>query len=88
MGATTGPILALGGITMANAILFNDQPFDFRVPIATLIATGAFDVVEKLAPKFATVLAWTALATVLLTRVDPAVPSPVETLSAWWKSSS
>lgn len=88
MGATTGPILAVGGITMANAILFNNEPFDFRVPIATLIATGAFDVIEKLAPQFATVLAWTALAAVLLTRVNPAVPSPIETLSAWWGSSS
>jgi hypothetical protein len=88
VSATTGPILAIGGITMANNILFHDQSFDFRVPIATLIAAAGFSAIEHLSTGFAVALAWTAFAVVLLTRVDPKVPSPIETLSAWWAQSN
>jgi hypothetical protein len=84
---TTGPVLAIGAITLANNVLFNDKPFDWRVPIATGIATGAFALAEKAWPQGATALAWMALVTILITRIDPKVPSPVETLNNWWKSS-
>lgn len=88
MASSTGPVLAIGGITMANNILFNKKEFDFRVPIATLIAAGAFGLIEHAAPRVASALAWTALAVVVLTRVDPKVPSPVESLAAWWRDST
>lgn len=84
MGATTGPILALGAVTVGNRVLLNDKPFDWHIPIAVAIAAGAFSVLEKGSPKVATALAWTAFATVLLSRVDPKVPSPVESLATWW----
>jgi len=42
MSATTGPVLALGGITIANRVVFNDQPMDWRIPIATALAAGMF----------------------------------------------
>lgn len=84
---TTGPVLAIGAITLANNVLFNDKPFDWRVPIATGISTGAFALAEKAWPKGAIALAWMALVTILITRVDPKVPSPVETLNNWWKTS-
>lgn len=84
---TTGPVLAMGAITMANNVLFNGKDFDWRVPIATGIATGAFALAEKAWEKGAVALAWMALVTILITRVDPKVPSPVETLNNWWKTS-
>lgn len=84
---TTGPVLAIGAITMANNVLFNDKAFDWRVPIATGIATGVFALAEKAWEKGAVALAWMALVTILITRVDPKVPSPVETLNNWWKAS-
>jgi hypothetical protein len=84
---TTGPVLAIGAITLANNTLFHDKPFDWRVPIATGIAAGAFALAEKAWPQGATALAWMALITILITRMDPKVPSPVETLNDWWKTS-
>lgn len=84
---TTGPVLAIGAITVANNVLFNNKPFDWRVPIATGIAAGAFALGEKAWPQGATALAWMALVTILITRIDPKVPSPVETLNHWWKTS-
>ncbi len=83
---STGPVLAIGAITMANNVFFNNKPFDWRVPIATGIAAGAFALAEKAWPQGATALAWMALVTILITRVDPKVPSPVETLNFWWKN--
>jgi hypothetical protein len=85
---TTGPVLAIGAITLANNTLFNDKPFDWRVPIATGIAAGGFALAEKGWEKGAVALAWMALVTILITRVDPKVPSPVETLNNWWKKSA
>lgn len=82
---TTGPVLATGAITLANNVIFNSKPFDWRVPVATGIAAGAFALAEKAWPEGATALAWMALITILITRVDPNVPSPVETLNNWWK---
>lgn len=82
---TTGPVLAIGAITLGNNVIFNGKPFDWRVPIATGIAAGAFALAEKAWPEGAVALAWMALVTILVTRVDPNVPSPVETLNNWWK---
>lgn len=81
-----GPILAVGGITVANRVIFNGQPMEWRVPIATGIAAVFIVGVEKFAPGVAVGLAYTALAAVVLTRVDPGVPSPVESLEKWWNS--
>jgi hypothetical protein len=87
MSATTGPVVALGAITVINKSVFNDEPMDWRIPIGTgLLAIGA-NLVERAAPQLAEVLAWTALLTSLMTRIDPGVPAPVESAVAWWKSS-
>jgi hypothetical protein len=84
VSASTGPILAVGGITLANRVLFNDEPMDWRIPIATGIAAGGFALLEKAWPGGAVALAWTALVAVLFTRLDPRVPAPAETLSKWF----
>lgn len=85
MSRTIGPILATGVLTVANQTVFNDQPMDWRVPIATGLAAIGFSLFERAAPELAVVLAWTTLLTVLLTRTNPQVPSPVESATSWWK---
>jgi hypothetical protein len=82
MAATTGPVLALGGITFANKALHGDV--DWRVPVATGFAAMVFALGERVSEPIAVGVAWIALATVLLTRVDPKVPSPAETLLKYW----
>jgi hypothetical protein len=86
MAVTTGPILAVGALTMANASLFHDQPVDWRIPIATGFAALGFSAAEQAWPRGARMLAWTALLTVLLTRTNPKIPSPVESAIDWWNS--
>lgn len=87
MSATTGPILALGTTTVINQTVFNGRPMDWRIPIATGLALVGFGLAEKAFPDGAQVLAWTALLTTLVTRVDPGTPSPVESAVTWWTQS-
>lgn len=88
MAESTAPILAIGGITMVNRSIFNDEDWDWRVPIATGISVGLFAALEKPFPKFAIALAWLALAGMTLGRVDPAVPSPAESALKWFNGMS
>jgi hypothetical protein len=88
MAASTGPLLALGGITMANASILHGKPIDLRVPVATALACGMFALAERAFPLAVPALAWLALGTVLLTRVDPSVPSPAESLGEFWSGGS
>jgi hypothetical protein len=74
----------MGGITIANTTVFNGQPMDWRVPIATGLAAVGFSLAEKAWPQGAEILAWSAFLTVILTRVNPKVPSPVESAVAWF----
>ena len=88
MSRTTGPILALGAITVINDTVFQDKAMDWRIPIATGLAAVGFSFAERAFPDGAQVLAWTALLASLVTRMDPSVPSPVESAVAWWKQSA
>lgn len=85
MAQTTGPVLLMGGITLANQSLFHDKPIEWRIPIATGLAAGFFALGEKVFPKAVPMLAWVALAGVLLSRTDPAIPSPAESFVDWWQ---
>lgn len=84
MSLTTGPILATGAITVVNQTIFHDEPMDWRVPVATGLATIGFGLAERVWPQGSKILAWTVLGTVLLTRTQPSVPSPVESALSWW----
>lgn len=84
MSKTTGIVLALGTITIVNRTVFNDQPMDWRIPLATGLAAVGFNFAERVSQQGAVILAWTALLTVLLSRTDPKVPSPVESAVNWW----
>ena len=85
MSDTTVPILLVGGITMANRSVFNSEPWDWRIPIATGISVGLFAGLEKAFPKFAVPLAWLAVMGVTLGRVDPKVPAPAESALTWFE---
>lgn len=88
MAGSTGVILAIGAITIANRTVFNDKPMDWRVPIATGISALMFTAAEKVWKEGAVMLAWTALVAITLTRVQPDVPSPVESALTWWNKSA
>lgn len=88
MSGTTGPVLATGALTIVNSTIFHDEPMDWRIPIATGLATVGFSLAERVWPKGVTILAWTAFLTVLLARTDPNTPSPIESAVTWFNSSS
>jgi predicted membrane-bound dolichyl-phosphate-mannose-protein mannosyltransferase len=85
MAESTGPILAVGGITLANRVVFNDRPMDWRIPIATAIAALLFSGAEKAVGRTAVGVAYLALITTVFARVDPAVPSPAESARRWFE---
>lgn len=84
MAASTGPVLAIGAITIANRTLFNDKPMDWKVPIATAITAILFAGAERAIGSGAVKVAYLALITVVLARVDPSVPSPAESALRWF----
>jgi len=85
MARSTGPILAIGGITIANQTLLNGKPLDWRVIVATGGAAMVFSLVERASPELAVGLAYIGLVTILFARVDPKVPSPAESALKWWE---
>jgi hypothetical protein len=86
MARSTGPVLAIGGVAFANKALFaKDKSIDWRIPIATGIAAGMFALLEKANEGLAVGLAWVALVTVLLVRIDPKTPAPLENVANWMK---
>lgn len=85
MAESTGPILAIGGLTIANRVVFNDKPMDWRVPIGTAIAAVLFSGAERAVGRTAVYVAYLALVTVVFARVDPQVPSPAESALRWFE---
>jgi hypothetical protein len=92
MGASTGPIVALGTITWLNGVIL--QPgetgdtlkFSTRIAVGTGIAAAGLSLIEKGAPDLARGLAFVALITALFTRIGDR-KSPTENLLSWWKGS-
>jgi hypothetical protein len=84
---STGPILAVGGITLVNRVIVHGEPMDWRIPIATALAAGAVGLIEKGWEQGGVGLAWLALVVVLFVRTDPAVPSPIESAEQFWNNS-
>jgi hypothetical protein len=79
MAQSTGPILAVGGITFINGWVFNKQGPDFKVLLGTAIAAGGLALLEHVSAPLASGIAWIALVTVLFTRFQ-GKPSPAENL--------
>lgn len=86
MAKSTGPILAAGAITLGNKVILHNQPVDWRVISATGLTAAMLALTERGIPELAIGLSWIALLTVLLTRVDPRVPSPAESFVSWWNA--
>lgn len=84
MAATTGPVLAIGALTLANRTVFNDEPMDWKVPIGTAIAALMFAGAERAIGRTAVHLAYLALTATVFVRVDPKVPSPAESALKWF----
>lgn len=87
MAGSTGPILAIGAITVANQSLVNDAPIDWRVPIGAGLAALAFGGLESAAPAYSGVItkvAWIALITALFARTKAGVPAPMESFADWY----
>lgn len=84
MAKSTGPILAVGAITLANEVLIAEKEMNWRIPAATGIAAGIFALLEKGWRDGAVTLAYLALVTVLFVRTDPATPAPVESFNKWF----
>lgn len=84
MAASTGPILAVGALTLANRVIFNDKPMDWRVPIGTAIAAVLFAGAERAVGDVAVKLAYVALITSVFARVDATVPAPAESALRWF----
>lgn len=84
MAASTGPILAIGAITVANRTVFHDEPIDWKVPIGTALAAVLFAGAERAVGRGAVAVAYLALVTVVFARVDPSVPAPAETALKWF----
>lgn len=84
MAKSTGVILAVGGVTVFNQVILNKQEMDWRVPVATGFAAMAFSLLEKVNQTLTVGVAWVALLTVLLARINPKQPAPVETLLKFW----
>lgn len=81
---STGPIIAVGAITLVNQSVVNGEPINWRLPIATGIAAGGLALVEHLQEDIAVGIAWTALVAVLFVRLKPDVPAPTESFLKWW----
>jgi len=85
MARTTGPILAVGTITVANDLI-NDHldPGTFvKVVVGTGITALAFGGAEKVVGNIAVVVAYTMLVAVLFVPLNPAVPAPVVSLEKY-----
>jgi hypothetical protein len=82
MARSTGPILAVGAITIANRSLLakKQQPIDFRIIVGTAVAAGGLALLERLSEGLAVGIAWVALVTVLFVDLDKKAGAPAENL--------
>lgn len=88
MSRTTGPILAVGAVTVANESVVHGHPVNWRTVVATGVAAGMFALAERVWEAGAVALSYLALATILLVRTDPKTPSPVESFQTYWRKSA
>lgn len=86
MARSTGPILAAGSLTLFNDVIVHQRSIsqDSRVIVATAVAAGGLALLEHVSEQLAVGISWLALVTVLLVRVDPKTPAPLESFATWW----
>jgi hypothetical protein len=86
---TTGPILAIGAIALGNELIFDPSTggtmsVDWKIPIATGLAVGAFALLEKVWEQGTVAVAWLALFTTLFVPLAGR-RAPVENMLMWWR---
>lgn len=89
MARSTGPILAIGAITVVNQSIVNGKPIDWKVPIGAGLAALAFSGLESASPQFSDAvvkIAWIAFVSTLFVRLTPGVPSPMESFVNWYNA--
>lgn len=84
MSESTGPVLAIGALTVFNQSVFNDKPMDWKVPVGTAVAVVLFSGAERVIGRGAVYFAYLALVTMTFVRVDPTIPTPAESALAWF----
>lgn len=82
MARSTGPILAVGAVTIVNKSLLakEQQPIDFRVLIGTTIAAAGLALLERLSEGLAVGIAYVALVAVLFAELDKKAGAPANNL--------
>jgi hypothetical protein len=68
-----------GALSFANSSLLNQQPVNWKIPIATGIAAVMLSGIEKVWGEGATAMAWMAVVAVLFVPINNK-PSPIENL--------
>jgi hypothetical protein len=78
MAASTGILLAMGGIGAGNEALHGHADAAVKISVATVAVSVVFAGIEAIpgGQPFAVGLAWIALIGVLLGNITPGVPSP------------
>jgi hypothetical protein len=80
MATSTAVVLAMGGIVLANEVLVNNKPLNFKVPLAIGLAALGLGVLEKAEPELAIGLAWMAFITAMVAPIGASKVSPVESI--------
>lgn len=94
MAQTTGIVLATGSVTLANLFLFDSQPMRdpwneaAKVLVATGVVAGTLSILERPAPDLAIMLGWGIFFGMMVTRLNPEVPSPTERFITWWETAN
>jgi hypothetical protein len=88
MARSTGPVLAIGAITLFNDVIVHGKGIeeDMRVVVATALAAGGLALLERVSEPIAVGIAWIGLAAVLLVRTDPKTPAPIESFNSWYNA--
>lgn len=85
LARSTGPILAVGGISFARGFILDGADPDWRIVAGTAVAAAMFAGAERVFPEAVPALAWLALVTVVFVRIDPRTPAPAEALMTFLK---
>jgi hypothetical protein len=86
MAQSTGPVLAMVGVTLFNDIVVRgfDAQQEMRVVVAGGVVALGLGLLERASPNTAMGLAWLGLITVLLVRPAPGKDAPLESIANWY----
>lgn len=80
---STGPILAIGAITIVNQVGFQENKMDWKIPVATGIAATLAALAEKAVGDLVVDIAYLALVATLFVPIGDN-PAPIEVAAAYF----